>query len=281
MNPFANYYLNRRALIARLTRNDSQPEGFKLKWTTTLVLALAVGAPITAPAALITQTLGFDTSTPVINTTGANADALVFNTFDSNTGTLDTVEIRITGNLLVNVTSPPSPQGSPPAPYVFGFNSELEFGGFGFLINPTIIANGSNGGSVTPHTFNFAYTYTATLDASSDLLGFAAIGTSSLLTNAGLAVNELSPPFMSLSRAALSANVPGLPFVVLPQLTVSGFSSAAVAPSGTATSNGDIAITYNYTPVAAAMPEPGSMALLALGLVLGMRSWNGAGKRAC
>ena len=250
--------------------------------TTGFVFALSITLPVISPAAVITQNLGFNNSTPIINTNGTNVNALVFNAFDTNIGTLDTVDIRITGNLLVNVTSPPlpTPPGSPPTSYVFGLTSELEFGGFGFLVNPSIIANGTNAGIATPHAFSFGYTFAATLDAFSDSLGFASIGSSSLLTNIGLSTNEVGPPFMSLSRAAVSANAPGLPFLVLPRLMVSGFSSAAVAPSGNASSAGDITITYNYTPFATPMPEPGSIALLTLGLALGFRTCGGSRKKA-
>lgn len=245
-----------------------------MKWTTGFFFASTLALPSLAPAAVITQNLGFNTSTSIVNTNGQNVSPLVFNSFDTNLGTLDTVDIRITGDLLVNVTSPPSTQGSPPSSYVFGLTSELRFGGFGFLINPSVIANGTNNGAVMPHTFNYGYTFTATLDATSDSLGFAAISSSILLTSAGLAANAVNPPFMSLTRAALSANAPGIPFIVSPQLTVSGFSSDAVAPSGTATSTGNIAIAYNYTPLAVAMPEPGSLTLLAFGLIVGLRTWN-------
>lgn len=245
-----------------------------MKWTTVFVFAIALALPVLAPAAMIMQNLGFNTSTPIVNTNGINVAPLVFNSFDTNLGTLDTVDIRITGNLLVNVTSPPASQSTSPTPYVFGLTSELEFGGFGFVINPSVIANGTNNGTVMPHIFNYAYSFAATLDATSDLLGLATISTSSLLTSGGLTANEVNPPFMSLSRTALSANVPGLPYLVLPRLTVSGFSSAAVAPSGTATSTGNVAITYHYTPHAVAMPEPASLVLLVIGLTAGLQPWK-------
>lgn len=243
-----------------------------MRWTTGFVFAIAFTAPVLAAAAVITQNLGFDTSTNIVNSNGTNVSPLVFNSFDTSLGTLDTVDIRITGNLLVNVTSPPSPLGTPPPPYVFGLTTELEFGGLGFPINPSVIATGTNNGAVMPHALNYGYTFTASLDAVSDSLGFAAINTSSLLTSAGLTVNEVRPPFMSLSRAALSANGPGIPFIVLPQLSVSGFSSAAVAPSGSANSRGNISVTYDYTPRAVAMPEPNSMALIALGVIGALRT---------
>ncbi len=245
-----------------------------MKWTTGFVFACAFALPVSTPAAVITQNLGYNTSTNIVNTNGTNVSPLVFNSFDINLGTLDTVDIRITGNLLVNVTSPPSPQGSPPSPYVFGLTNELEFGGLGFLLNPSVITTGTNNGTVMPHALNYGYTFTASLDATSDSLGFAAISTSSLLTSVGLSANEVSAPFMSLARAALSANAPGIPFIVFPRLTVSGFSSATVSPSGTAASTGNIAITYNYTPLALAMPEPGSLALLAFSLIVGLRTRN-------
>ncbi len=242
-----------------------------MKWTAGFVFTITLALPALAPAAVITQNLGFDTSTPIVNANGGNVSPVIFNAFDTNLGTLDTVDIRITGNLLVEVTSPPSLTGSPPTPYVFGLTSDLEFGGFSFLIIPSVIANGTNNGVATPHVFNYGYSFAATLDAGSDALGFAAIGTSSALTSAGLTVNEVTSPFMSLTRAALSANASGIPLVMFPQLSVSGFSSAPVAPSGSAASRGSVVITYNYTPLAVSMPEPASIALLALGLMVGMR----------
>ena len=247
-----------------------------MKRITGFVFALAVALPVISPAAVITQNLGFNNSTAIINGNGTNISPLLFNAFDTNSGTLDTVDIRITGNLLVNVTSPPSLQGPTPVPYAFGLTSELDFGGFGFVINPTIIANGTNPGVTIPHAFNYEYTFDATLDASSDSLGFASIGTSSMLNSVGLAASEIRPPLMSLSRDDVSANAPGLSFLLLPRLSVSGFSSAAVAPSGNAASTGNIAITYNYTPFATPMPEPGSIALLSLGLMLGFRTRSGS-----
>ncbi len=245
-----------------------------MKRATVFVFALTLALPALAPAAVITQNLGFNTSTTIVNTNGTNIDPLVFNAFDTNLGTLDTVDIRITGDLNVNVTSPVSPQGVPPAAYGFGLTAELEFGGLGFLINPAVIANGTNTGVLMPHVFNYAYAFETTLDALSDMLGLASVNTSSLLTGAGLTATEVNPPLMSLGRASLSSAVPGLPDLVLPQLTVSGFSGATVAPSGTAASTGNVVVTYNYTPRAVAMPEPGSIVLLALGLIVGLRTWN-------
>lgn len=244
-----------------------------MKWTRASVVAFAfaLALPGLARAAVITQNLGFDTSTPIINTNGANVAPLLFNTFDTNLGILDTVDIRITGNLNVNVTSPASPQGTPPSPYGFSLTSELAFGGFGFLINPAVIASGVNNGVITPHAFNYNYAFEATLDTMSDLLGVAFVSASSLLTSTGLTANEVNPPLMSLSRASLSSNVPGLPYLVLPQLTVSGFSGAPPGPSGTAVSTGNVVITYHYTPRALAMPEPGSLALLVLAATIGLR----------
>lgn len=245
-----------------------------MNWTMGFVFACTFALPALAPAAVITQNLGFNTSTNIVNTNGTNVSPLVFNSFDTSLGALDTVDIRITGNLVVNVTSPPSPLGTPPPPYVFGLTTELEFDGLGFPINPSVITTGTNNGAVMPHALNYGYTFTASLDAASDSLGFAAINTSSLLTSAGLSANEVNAPFMSLGRAAVSANAPAIPFIVFPRLTVSGFSSAAVSPSGTAASTGNIAITYHYTAPAVVMPEPGSLVLLVFGLIVGLRTWN-------
>lgn len=209
------------------------------------------------------------------NFSGTAFDAVHVDPFDGTLGTLDSIDVDISGSLtVVGITGQQMiPVGNllSPIPYNYQLDVTQTFQG---LANQFFHFNGpatfnlpgiaSGGGEAFAMSTSFSYTFT--LNAFSDLAGFTVPVTSS---SAGV----LIPP---------AAGVTGLR-----SHFVDGFSpleeidffqtQATVAAFGALTSpfviantstNGLLQITYDYTPapVVAAVPEPGTITLVGAGL---------------
>ena len=225
----------------------------------------------TAEAALITQTLSFDMTAPLTGQTG-NATPLLFNRFDPNLGTLSSVDIEISGLLQITGSLGLSYSGSiagpiaSPYPYTISVAHDY---GLGFLNDyesfTTSVAPG-----LPALTFSYTnlYTHSVSFTETSDLTSLAPVATSSTVGQAITQFVEIDPFSASRTRASFISPVPGqaLPFLLVTEFMA--FSSPPSLVTGTVLSQGSISIGYQYEPTPVVpVPEPGSLALLGLGLL--------------
>lgn len=194
------------------------------------------------------------------------ADTLAFTPFDPALGTLNQVNVSITGVLTVqgltaiNLIGGPAPIPAP-VPYLVLIDHtffQLAGRGFGFaspaLFSVSGIGSGAGelAGAAIPFSFGF------TLTSLTDLTGFA------FPTFSGPALPPTSVIGQRQDFVELPPPLDGLPVQVGTQTSIqsaTGFTPTFLDASGA------VVVTYDYTPAAvAAVPEPGSLALLGLGL---------------
>lgn len=227
-----------------------------------LALTLAVIAT-TARADQVTSTAAFS---------GLIGQATGLQYFDPTLGTLDSVNVQITGTLQGQVEGGgPCNPACEPAPYVVmvnqDFSSFLPGQFFSFSTPAQFVFNGA--GSVAdfiPITTAFSYSFDFT--NLTDFVGSASVGSTG---------PQAAPGFVSGTRAGFLT--PAIPVPDIIDVTTTVASSPGAANVLGLESDGAILITYNYTAAASssAVPEPtvwagiGSILLLALG---GVRRLN-------
>jgi hypothetical protein len=221
-------------------------------------IALAVVALLlpraAAASAILIQTHAFDGATVPIGVTPFN-DAL---------GTLDEVHVSISGVLTVSGVAPPLPGAAPGSfqPYSYRVVVDQDFTGIGgdyfdFATPAVFHLDGFTAGTggafthVAPFSYSFSFTET------SDLAGFTFPAFS----------GPIIPPVQVDGRRAdftpgVSANL------ILLSHAAAGVPLNGLAPIVTMWgSQGVLSIEYRYTPAATPVPEPGTMGLVALGVM--------------
>jgi hypothetical protein len=212
-----------------------------------------------AGAAVITQTSTF---------VQAPTSPLLLSSFDPNLGTLNHVELMLSGQIVITVDTPPnlSPMGVP-LPYQFQVQLEQSVQGqgdfdVGFLfdalyIEPPQVATGAGGVVQIVQPFLFSVLF----DATTDLTG---------ISFPSFTGPDVVPPVFGRREDFVSA-IPGLstPLVAVHELDpVLVFSAGPpVTPLILPNSTLNAFLLYDYTP-AVTVSEPASALLLWLGLAL-------------
>ncbi len=231
-----------------------------------------------ALAGMIFQQQPFNVSAPVVPGNSVGGGSLVLlDRFDASSGTLDSVEVGISGRLTLNASLPSNfidlgPGGVIPGPYSYSFQIEQSLQGFTFLSQPTLSLSGS--GVIGPEAFvaTYDYSYSFIFDATSDLTGFAPVTTSdTFLASRGTAT--AIPPIGAVGdRGDFSALVPGVPLPIIPVLELDtilfdGYNGSGGPPSGLVSSVGSVALTYHFTDPVTTLSEPAALFAMLFGLM--------------
>jgi hypothetical protein len=198
---------------------------------------------------------------------GSSFDAEQAIPFDTALGTLDRVDVFIRGQLSASgVTATNSTGGPVPTPVAYGYSVEVSQRFFGlagkyfeFFQPARFVFTSVASGTGEPFAFVTEYTYEFDFDAASDFVGFtlAAVTSSS---------GTLFPPPTGIGglRADFVAALPPIDEIDLLQVASSTAFGGPPPTVSTFNTSAVMEIRYNYTPVAAAVPAPGSGALLVL-----------------
>ncbi|MGH7387859.1 MAG: hypothetical protein ACREM3_00135 [Candidatus Rokuibacteriota bacterium] len=193
--------------------------------------------------------------------------------FDPALGTLDSVSVNISGQLLVSGTTAPNilTIGSinVPVPFMFGVNVTQDYAGLGgkyfdFLSPAEFLFFGSASGTGEPFTFATTYTFDFDFTAVTDFLGFAPAGGSS-------SASALIPPIPGVGglRSDFLATPVPLDQILLAQ---QGTDISLGGPPATITqvvANGLMQIDYQFTPAPVVpVTGPASLTLVGAGVVV-------------
>jgi len=231
-----------------------------------------------AVAGVIFQQQQFNIPAPVIPGDSSRAGGLILlDRFDASRGTLDSVEVGITGRITLNARLPGNTVdngvgGILPSPYSYLFQIEQSLPGFNFLNQPELSLVGAN--VIGPEDFvaTYDYTYSFIFDATSDLFGFAPIDTSETLV-ASRGTASATPPIAAVGdRGDFSSLVSGSTLLFLPVLELDvtladGYNGSGGLPSGQLSSVGSIAVTYRFTESVSTLSEPASLSAMLFGLI--------------
>ena len=224
-----------------------------------LTVSAAVFVPAApAPAVPFSQFLTYS---------GSGFDAEQATPFDTALGTLDSVDVFIRGQLSASGVTATNFTGGPvplPVPYSYSVEVSQRFFGlldkyFEFFEPARFVFNSVASGTGEPFAFVTDYTYEFDFDAASDLAGFTL---ASVTSSSG----ALFPPPTGIGglRADFLAALPPIDEIHLVQVASATAVGAPPPVIASFNTNAVMEIRYNYTPVAAAIPAPGSAALLVL-----------------
>lgn len=231
-----------------------------------------------AVAGVISQQQQFNISAPVVPGSNVTGGGLVLlDRFDASSGTLDAVEVDISGRITLNASLPGNTVdngagGLVPSPYGYSFQIEQSLPGFNFLNQPRLTL--SEAAVIGPNALvvSYDYTYSFVFDATSDLIGFASIDTSDTLTASRGTASATEPIGANGDRDDFSFPVSGsmISFIPLLELDVilgNGYNGSGGPPSGELSSTGRIAVTYRFTEPVLALSEPASLFALLFGVL--------------
>lgn len=231
-----------------------------------------------AVAGVISQQQQFNISAPVVPGSSVRGGGLVLlDRFDASSGTLDAAEVEISGRITLNASLPGNTidngaGGLIPSPYGYSFQIEQSLPGFNFLSQPRLTLSEANIIGPSGLVVSYDYTYSFIFDATSDLIGFAPIGTSDTLIASRGTASATPPVGATGDRGDFSFLGPGsmISFVPLLELDVvlgNGYNGSGGPPSGELSSTGRIAVTYRFTEPVLALSEPASLFALLFGLL--------------
>jgi hypothetical protein len=193
--------------------------------------------------------------------------------FDPALGTLDSVNVGITGTLVVSGVNTAFFAGTVPIPYDYQFLVHQSFDGFAdtfFDFNGDatfFLPNHASGlGESFSIATNFSYTFTA--NATTDLTGFIFPSTSST-------IGALQPPLSGISGQRADFYETSFPIheIDLSQNAFVQFNPVPVVISDVF-SAGSMTIQYNYSPTppptTTPVPEPGTLVLFGSALACGL-----------
>lgn len=226
------------------------------------VLALTIGLALTAPAAqavTLQQIVGDSFS--------GSVDTLSFPSFDPALGTLDRVNVSITGTLQllapsqVNIVS--GPGGSFPSQIAVAATVTQSFvpiginnRGFEFATPAQYLFNSVASGAGEPVSFSTPFSYDFSFTAITDLIGFAIPGFSG---------PTIPPTSVIGTRGDFLDLAPPLDGEEIQILTQSQIGSLTGLLGGVVTVGGSVLVTYVYTPPVVDVAEPATLALFGLG----------------
>jgi hypothetical protein len=231
-----------------------------------LAVSLILPGPASADGLVQFVSIGFSGS----------SDESFLKPFDHTLGTLNSVEVTITGKMFTTAQTLPLSGSEGPIPTPFSVSADLNFFGisdgsfFKFFQPATFQFNGISSGAGGPQQLETFFSLGFKLDSFTDILGQAPLGSVGPTVPPILAIGTLASftdtfsPIMSV----FMENTPGS----LPSSQAS-FTSSFVL--------GDISVEYDYTPAPAPVPEPGTLLLLSTvaGIAAGVRGRRFTGRR--
>jgi hypothetical protein len=216
--------------------------------TTAVLFAILLGLSALASAETLSEFVSG-------NITGANGPVDI-SAFDPTLGTLTSVEITITGDVIATLLSTPAVDGdgTPIAtPYALELNqtfSSIPNGAFFTFSSPAeIFFNGVASGGA--QTLDLPFVYGFNFDSTTDVSGFTGISG-------------------ALGVGVVSGTLAGFTNSYSPLMT-EFLTTLPVAVSGgdfvSADTVGAVLAEYDYTPASAAVPEPSTLFLFGAGLL--------------
>lgn len=198
--------------------------------------------------------------------------------FDPSVGTLDSVEITMSGNVIVQLFLPAnfglSLDGAFPIPYQYQIEVSHDIGASGFpmsFLNPSLdvfLGLAPGGTATSPFLTEFDFSHETTLTDFTDLSGLAPVVDTYTQLQGNLSGVHVPTSFLiGTHRSDFVSTDPFL--VLLPSLgfdaTLFGVPGAIL---GSVQMNGMLDVTYNYTPPdVTSVPEPGTLTLFGIGLL--------------
>jgi len=186
--------------------------------------------------------------------------------FDHTLGTLTSVDVMITGDLSATALTQPNfvfdGNGLIPVPQPFSVSVDLNFFGisggsfFKFFQPATFYLNGISTGAGGSQYLDTFFNLGFKIDSSTDIAGLAPAG----------GPGPLIPPIFAIGTlASFTDNFS--PFMTEFMLTTPGRLGNTNASLISSSADGEIFVQYNYTPASTAVPEPGTLLMLAIGLL--------------
>ncbi len=184
--------------------------------------------------------------------------------FDTGKGTLNSVEVTITGAITVDFATMVNPSPAGPLPVALGVSVDQDFGGgsqapFTWLMPSTFSFTGLGSGAGEIQQFTQAFNYSLHFNSSTDLGGLTSVSSTGPAIAPGLAFGTVAG-FTS----------PILPFlnelVTMEPGSLGNYGGTFLD----ATEQGNILIEYDYTPApppTVPASEPGTLLLLGSGIL--------------
>lgn len=185
--------------------------------------------------------------------------------FDPSLGTLDSVDVTITGLLTATFPTVPMLDGNGnPIPMPVVADVYQQFGGPAFSFQTDLFLNGVAPGVGSPMIVTDGYTYSFTVTA-------ADLGTVLLLSQNSVGGNlggVLLPAEVSTELSDFVSPVPGSDFPLFESDILTAAVDAGPLVYPMILDSGNIVLQYNYTTNAVTTPEPSALTLMLAGLAI-------------